>query len=689
MTAIFRAPSARRRLVALVACLVSLPIFGAATASATAPQSVWVSPVTAVNDAWESGVASDGSIYSLLSGDATWRSPMTFGSGPSAITLTPGGNGSMALAKQNADGSWAWAWGSSTSPRGRGLAVLPDGGAIVAGWRPNAGFGGAVGTYTVPAQGSFVAKFSPSSSITWFAEARPITYGGSDNVNVNGVSAVPGGDGSSIAAGYYSPGMTVNLLPAVNPVTLSGVGRTGNTAFLGGLNASGSWTWTLTSDSGDSGGNGVKALPDGSAIISGFLDGSARFGSTTLAGTGAFFAKGSAAGWQWAAQVAYSGETYFRGTSKNFALAPDGSLYFTDSFTGTATFGSGPGAISLASAGDRDIFVAKLNASGTWAWAIRAGGTGRERAFSVAVPPGTCSPLVAGYYANAAQFGSLSLNSGNAIENFLATFSADGTWLSAYDVAKANSEWDHGPLAALGDGSIFLQGSMFSPTTFGTLPVSGGDYYVGKMLQAPCSAPENVKATAGDGKATVTWDAVPGGSITSYTVTAGPGGKTCTATAPATSCVVEGLTNGTEYSFMVVANNAAGAGPASSAVKATPAAAASPSKTSTKAKKPLIRILSARISGGLRMTATVRVNRAGRVSVVGVLGGVQGCTARATAKKAGVLTVSCLLNSSARARAAAGPAVLRTAARLSASGAVARDTARSTVQPANPTPVTG
>lgn len=690
MTAYSHAPTARRRLALLVACLVSLPIVGVASASAAAPQSVWVSPASGIWEAWGAEVAPDGSIYSLVSGKSTADGNMTFGT----TTFTPASasDGSMALAKQDASGAWSWVWGSATSPNAWGLAAMPDGGAVVAGFRYNASYPSTVGSYTAPAQGSFVTKFSPSGAISWFAEARPITYGGSDNVNVNGVSAVPGGAGSTVVAGYYSAGMTVDLLPAVSPITLSGVGRSGNTSFIGGLNASGSWTWTLTSDAGNSYGNGVKALPDGSAIIGGYLGASARFGTTTVSGTGAFFAKGSAAGWQWAAQVVYSGNSYPAGISRKFTLASDGSVYYTDTFTGVATFGTGPGAISLTATGAEDVFVAKLNANGTWAWATKAGGTGAERAYSVAVPPGVCSPIVTGLYTNAAQFGSFSLTS-NTQQNFLATISAtDGTWQSAYDVARAASLWKQGPVVALADGSIIVQGSAASPTTFGTLPVSTGNYYSGKMLQAPCSAPESVKATAGDGKVTVSWDAVPGGSVTSYTVTAGPGGRTCTATAPATSCVVEALTNATEYSFTVVANNAAGAGPASSAVKATPAAAAaasSASKPSTKAKRPVIRILSASISNGSRMVATVRVNRAGRVSVAGVLSGVEGCTAKARAKKAGVLTVSCALGSSARARAVAGVAVLRVTAQLSASGRVARDAARSTVQPYAPTPVTG
>ena len=81
--------------------------------------------------------------------------------------------------------------------------------------------------------------------------------------------------------------------------------------------------------------------------------------------------------------------------------------------------------------------------------------------------------------------------------------------------------------------------------------------------------PTGVSATPGNGEATVTWTApADGGSpITGYTVTSAPGGFTCTTAT--TSCVVTGLTNGTAYTFTVVAQNSAGASSASAA--STPA----------------------------------------------------------------------------------------------------------------------
>jgi hypothetical protein len=87
-------------------------------------------------------------------------------------------------------------------------------------------------------------------------------------------------------------------------------------------------------------------------------------------------------------------------------------------------------------------------------------------------------------------------------------------------------------------------------------------YFPLKVADAPTIG----TATAGAGSASVTFTApsnVGGGAITSYTVISSPGAITGTgASSPIT---VSGLTNGTAYTFTVVATNAYGSGPASAA----------------------------------------------------------------------------------------------------------------------------
>jgi len=94
------------------------------------------------------------------------------------------------------------------------------------------------------------------------------------------------------------------------------------------------------------------------------------------------------------------------------------------------------------------------------------------------------------------------------------------------------------------------------------------------VLPAVPDPPTAPVATALDASAFVTWKAPAndgGGTIASYTVSASPGGKSCTATG-AVSCVVDGLANGTAYAFTVTAKNASGSGaPSVASAPVTPA----------------------------------------------------------------------------------------------------------------------
>jgi YVTN family beta-propeller protein len=89
-------------------------------------------------------------------------------------------------------------------------------------------------------------------------------------------------------------------------------------------------------------------------------------------------------------------------------------------------------------------------------------------------------------------------------------------------------------------------------------------------------APVIGTATAGDSQATVSFTAPAsdgGSAITSYTAISSPGGVTGTCSAPCTSILVTGLTNGTAYTFTVTATNGVGTGaPSAASNSVTPAA---------------------------------------------------------------------------------------------------------------------
>ncbi|MDR2334034.1 MAG: putative Ig domain-containing protein [Burkholderiaceae bacterium] len=92
-------------------------------------------------------------------------------------------------------------------------------------------------------------------------------------------------------------------------------------------------------------------------------------------------------------------------------------------------------------------------------------------------------------------------------------------------------------------------------------------------------APTQVVATAGDGQALLSWTAPTsngGSAVLGYTVSSQPPGASCPVTintgSPQQTCTATGLTNGTSYTFSVVATNAVGDGPAATSNAVVPTA---------------------------------------------------------------------------------------------------------------------
>jgi len=493
----------------------------------------------------------DGSsvVTGYFQGDAT------FGS----TTLTSAGSNDVFTAKMNADGTWAWATqaGGTGGDVGLGISALPDGSSIVTGY-----FSGdaTFGSTTLTSAGSydvFTAKMNADGTWAWATQA-----GGTGGDVGYGVSALP--DGSSIVTGNFNDTATFGS------TTLISGGS--DDVFTAKMNADGTWAWATQArgTGGDSAtGAGVSALPDGSSIVTGYFDGIATFGNTTLTSAGnfdVFTAKMNADGtWAWATMAGGTGNDYGWGVS----ALPDGSSIVTGFFGGTATFGS----TTLTSAGIDDVFTAKMNADGTWAWATQAGGTGYDQGLGIsALPDG--SSIVTGFFDGTATFGSTTLTSAGSYDVFTARMNADGTW--AWATTAGGTGYDNGVgVSALPDGSSIVTGFFDGTATFGsTTLTSAGSYdvFTARYLDAP-QAPAAPVAVAGSASAVATLTPIAGGSVTSYTVTSSPGEQTCTVVAPRTSCTVEGLTNGTSYRFRATATNAVGTGAASGWSNAvTPAA---------------------------------------------------------------------------------------------------------------------
>lgn len=589
------------RLVLLTIMIVGVGV-GASPAVA-APSIPWATQSVVLNN--NLSAAETEAISTLADGSAIvtglFTGTVAFGS----TSLTSAGSYDIFIAKIDASGAYVWAIraGSTGFDGGYGVSTLADGSAIVTGR-----FAGTVvfGSTSLTASGNdvFVAKVNSLGSFVWAARA-----GGSSTDKAWYVSTLA--DGSAIITGFFS-GTGVFGSTSLTSAGLDDI-------FVAKIDASGAWVWA-TKAGGTSGadeGVGVSALPDGSTIVSGVFGSSVSFGSTTLTSAGdddAFVAKIDAAGsFVWATQAGGMG------TDQAFRVSTlaDGSAIFEGYFEGTATFG----ATTLTSAGGQDYFVAKVTAAGAFVWATRAGGSGGDGDESWGVSALVDgSAIVTGSFAETADFGATSLTSAGSLDVFIAKVDGSGAFLWAIRAGGSDSDkgWDVGTLP---DGSALAVGPFAGTAVFGSTTLSSvdSDAYVAKVV-SPSAAPGSVTATAGSGQATVSW-AVPvysgGAAITSYTVTSAPGGGICTATAPATSCTISGLANGTSYTFTVTATNSTGTSPVSAA-----SASVTPSAAATVADATSIRLTvlpsSTRLISGETMRVGIRTTNIGKSTATSV-----------------------------------------------------------------------
>lgn len=126
-------------------------------------------------------------------------------------------------------------------------------------------------------------------------------------------------------------------------------------------------------------------------------------------------------------------------------------------------------------------------------------------------------------------------------------------------------------------------GTRYTFTVFATNDVGNGLPSAPSGEVMPVSVPDSptaVTGTSGDQQVTVSWAAPKddgGESVSSYTVTPSPTGTPVTVLAPATTATVLGLTNGTAYTFTVVATNREGnSAPSAPSTAVTPARAPDP-----------------------------------------------------------------------------------------------------------------
>ncbi|MCA8830795.1 T9SS type A sorting domain-containing protein [Hymenobacter pini] len=233
---------------------------------------------------------------------------------------------------------------------------------------------------------AFVAKLDAAGEWQW---ARVVNdQYGYDFGNAVGLDA---------AGNVYVAGTFNGEAPHFDQIALQGGGSM-DRLFVARLDGRyGRWDWAVRSGNGASGCQGLVVNAAGACYLTGSIRGQqASIGPISLpsasTGTDALVGKLSSEGvWQWARRFTGTGTD----TGLDLALDSNGGLTVTGSFTSPQL---GAGSLpTLRNRGKADVFVAQLDTTGQWRWALNGGGSGDDFPFAVTTAPNG-DLRVAGYF---------------------------------------------------------------------------------------------------------------------------------------------------------------------------------------------------------------------------------------------------------------------------------------------------
>lgn len=120
----------------------------------------------------------------------------------------------------------------------------------------------------------------------------------------------------------------------------------------------------------------------------------------------------------------------------------------------------------LISAGSYDVFVVKMDGAGNWVWAKRAGGSEWDYSYGISTDDNGTS-FVTGSYRSSSSFGSVNLSSSGADDIFAAKIDSSGNWLWANGAGGVNGD-EGTSITCDSTGNVYLTGTIGSTASFGS-----------------------------------------------------------------------------------------------------------------------------------------------------------------------------------------------------------------------------
>ncbi|MGK3959901.1 SBBP repeat-containing protein [Sorangium sp. So ce118] len=255
-----------------------------------------------------------------------------------------------------------------------------------------------------------------------------------------------------------------------------------NDVFVAKLDEDGNHIWgNRFGNSSNQYGNDIATDASNNIIITGSFGGTLDFGGealTSAGGTDIFVAKFNSSG-----EHLWSSRFGNVANQSGNAVAVDsaGNVYIAGSFGGTVNFGG----TTLVSVGMNDIFLAKLDPSGTHLWSARFGDAGEQSGNDVAVDHAD-SVVVVGGFNGTTDFGGGALASQGGNDIFVAKLSTAGVHDWSRRFGDAAEQTGLG-VAADGSDNLVVTGSCAGTFGFGGPMLPGGgrlDAFMTKLTPA-------------------------------------------------------------------------------------------------------------------------------------------------------------------------------------------------------------
>ncbi|MFZ4797077.1 MAG: T9SS type A sorting domain-containing protein [Bacteroidia bacterium] len=185
----------------------------------------------------------------------------------------------------------------------------------------------------------------------------------------------------------------------------------------------------------------------------------------------------------WAKQFSHNvGDSLKYSVGQSIDVDKTGNIYTVGSFSGTVDFDPGVGTFNLNSSGDFDIYISKLSPSGSFIWAKKIGGSGRDGGSAIKVDS-IGSIFITGDFENTVDFdpGIGVSNLTSPYKTYICKLDSNGNFI----FAKATGGTISNTIGIDRLGNIYTSGEVYSSGDFdpgaGLFYINNGGIFISKL----------------------------------------------------------------------------------------------------------------------------------------------------------------------------------------------------------------